>query len=233
VNLRASLWLTGALLLAGAAAMGLTPKVQTEAVGRPLAQSIPTAFGDWKEVKKSYVQVDPTITRSGETSLNQPYDDILARAYQNSKGEVVMLSLAYGHQQRQEVKIHRPDLCYTAQGFTVISLQNKNIALAGVQAASVSGKRMKAMRDARIDGYTELVSYWMRIGSVYSESAWDTRLHILTEGIAGRVPDGVLVRASRVAVVGQDEAAAHAALEAFLVELVSAAPLDARRMLVH
>ena len=122
LKLRTSLTLTVLLLAAGAAALALKPQAQTEAVVRPFAQSIPTSFGDWREVKSAFAQVDPTVTRSGETSLNQPYDDILARTYQNSRGEVVMLSLAYGRQQRQEVKIHRPDLCYTAQGFKVASL---------------------------------------------------------------------------------------------------------------
>ena len=82
-------------------------------------------------------------------------------------------------------------------------------------------------------GYTELVSYWIRIGSVYSESAWETRGHILTEGIQGRVPDGVLVRASRVVTDEVDAAAVHSSLEGFLAELVATAPADARRLMVH
>jgi len=236
VNLLTSYLITALLLAAGTAALLFKPEARTEAVARPFEQSIPKAFGDWKAINSSFVQVDPTITRSGETSLNQPYDDILSRTYQNSRGEVVMLSLAYGRQQRQEVKIHRPDLCYTAQGFKVVSLKGAKIALAIEGVTSVQGKRMKAVRDARIGGYTELVSYWMRIGSVYSESAWDTRKHILAEGIRGRVPDGVLVRASRVAREGkyaQTEDQVHASLEAFLAELVAAAPADARRLLVH
>lgn len=233
LNLRASLTLTALLLAAGGAALALKPQAQTEAVARPFEQSIPTAFGDWREVKAAFTQVDPTVTRSGETSLNQPYDDILARTYQNSRGEVVMLSLAYGRQQRQEVKIHRPDLCYTAQGFKVASSAGVALPVTTPGGEAVQGKRMKAVRDARVGGYTELVSYWMRIGSVYSESAWETRGHILAEGIRGRVPDGVLVRASRVVTDEVDAAAVHKSLEGFLAELVAAAPADARRLMVH
>lgn len=233
LKLRTSALMTVLLLAAGVAALLLKPEAHTEPAVRPFEQSIPTAFGDWQAVKSPVVQVDPTITRSGETSLNQPYDDLLARTYRNSQGETVMLSLAYGRQQRQEVKIHRPDLCYTAQGFKVASLQSAPMPVQAGDGRAVQGKRMKAVRDARVGGYTELVSYWMRIGSVYSESAWDTRIHILAEGVAGRVPDGVLVRASRLPREGESDAAVHAGLERFLAELVAAAPPDARRLLVH
>jgi EpsI family protein len=233
INVRASLLIAIVLLAAGTTALVSKPEAHAEPAARPFEQSIPKAFGDWKAVTSSVVQVDPTITRSGETSLNQPYDDILARTYRNSNGETVMLSLAYGRQQRQEVKIHRPDLCYTAQGFKVASLKTVLMPVLADDGSAVEGKRMKAVRDARVGNYTELVSYWMRVGSVYSESAWDTRRHILTEGIAGRVPDGVLVRASRLPAEGEDEAAVHNSLERFLSELVAAAPVDARRLLVH
>jgi len=233
VNLRASLVLSALILAAGLAAALLTPTPHAEAPARSFEQSIPTAFGDWKMVQAAVQQVDPTITRAGETSLNQPYDDVLSRTYRNSKGETVMLSLAYGRQQRQEVKIHRPDLCYTAQGFKVASLQSVEMPVKAGNGSPVLGKRMKAVRDARVGGYTELVSYWMRIGSVYSESAWDTRLHILAEGLAGRVPDGVLTRASRLVREGDDDAAVHTSIESFLAEMVAAAPPDARRLLVH
>ncbi len=37
------------------------------------------------------------------------------RSYVNANGDVVMLALAYGRHQRQEIKIHRPELCYTSQ----------------------------------------------------------------------------------------------------------------------
>jgi len=55
------------------------------------------------------------------------------RAYQNSQGQIVYLALAWGEQQRQEVKIHRPDLCYVAQGFKVWRLS-------GLQSVA-TGKR--------------------------------------------------------------------------------------------
>ncbi len=47
-------------------------------------------------------------------------------------------------------------------------------------------------------GRTEAVSYWIRIGNVFTENPWAIRYHILKQGLAGKAVDGVLVRASRI-----------------------------------
>jgi len=77
------------------------------------------------------------------------------------------------------------------------------------------------------------VAYWIRIGALYSESAVDTRRHILLEGLRGRVPDGVLVRASRVIAHPADAAAAYPSLERFLEELTAAVAPSRRSVLVQ
>src|SRR5690606_35238716 len=61
--------------------------------------------------------------------------------------------------------------------------------------SGVTGFRLVA-KQANGSGY-ELVSYWIRIGNSYSDSAWKTRLAIMKEGLQGRMTDGVLVRVSQ------------------------------------
>ncbi len=159
-----------------------------------LAQSIPTQFGDWKEVSFGAEQVDPGKGAADEPNMDRPYDDVLMRAYGNSRGDVVLLALAYGRNQRQEVKIHRPDVCYTAQGFQLVERASIALPVQGTQGAQVNGMRMLV----KAPGRTEAVSYWIRIGDVFTDNAWSIRYHIFTQGMAGRAVDGVLVRASQI-----------------------------------
>lgn len=218
-----------AMLLAVIAAYLLTPRLTT--VGNPplLEEVIPKQFGDWKEIPSPYVQASLAVAREDEPDINQPYDQTLMRTYQNSKGEVVMLALAWGKNQRQEVKIHRPELCYTAQGYKVQSLAPVTLANIKGVAGPVTGKRMVAMN--RFGG--EAVSYWIRIGDIYSESAVDTRWHILKEGLAGRIPDGILVRASVQIRDAINLEANHTLAEQFLTALVQHLPPSEKSILIR
>jgi hypothetical protein len=71
----------------------------------------------------------------------------------------------------------------------------------------------------------------MRIGERITENAWQTRWTILRTGLDGRVPDGILVRASTL---GASEATAEQELavqQAFLADLYSAVPQGTQRLL--
>jgi EpsI family protein len=142
---------------------------------------------------------------------------------------VVLLALAYGRNQRQEVKIHRPDVCYTAQGFQLVERSRVSLPFSGASGSAVQGMRMLV----KAPGRTEAVSYWIRIGDVFTDSAWSIRYHIFKRGLAGEAVDGVLVRASQIeqgaAVAG---AARYRVQEEFLAELVRALPPSGRRLLL-
>jgi EpsI family protein len=82
-------------------------------------------------------------------------------------------------------------------------------------------------------GRVEAVSYFIRIGDVFTENAWKIRYHIFRQGMAGRAVDGVLVRASQI-VQGPatGSAARFEVQEAFLSDLVQALPPPARHLLL-
>ena len=204
-----------------------TPIVTTETLR--FAQTVPAQFGDWKEVAAAAEQVDPGRNALDEPDMDRPYDQVLMRAYGNSHGEVVLLALAYGRNQRQEVKIHRPDVCYTAQGFQLLSRSPVAFPVSGVGGQRVGGMRMLVTAPGR----TEAVSYWIRIGDIYTEDAWAIRYHIFRQGLSGRAVDGVLVRVSQI-VAGTKAASAarYEVQEKFLAELVRALPAPARRLLL-
>jgi EpsI family protein len=92
------------------------------------------------------------------------------------------------------VKIHRPELCYPAQGWTVKSTSATSFAAPSVAGGAIPGFRLITQSQ---DGSYELVSYWIRIGNTFSQGGLSTRLAIIKEGLQGKMVDGILVRASQ------------------------------------
>jgi len=230
ISSRATSIVLGAAMIATACGVELLqPKPMPATAQASLAQSIPTQFGDWKEVSFAGDQVDPGKGTADEPNMDRPYDDVLMRAYGNSRGDVVLLALAYGRNQRQEVKIHRPDVCYTAQGFQLLERNAIDLPVKGADGLPVTGTRMLVKAPGRV----EAVSYFIRIGDVFTENAWKIRYHIFRQGMAGHAVDGVLVRASQI-VQGPTSGgpARYEVQEAFLSDLVQALPAPARHLLL-
>jgi EpsI family protein len=217
--------------MCGAAALSswLKPNHYAAPLAASLDTLIPRNFGGWHEINRGPVAINPSLERGdGDPNVNSPYDDVLLRSYQNADGAIMQLAVAYGRRQLQEVKIHRPELCYTAQGFLVRSIGSARFSNLAGREWAIDGAHMLVEAPGRI----EAVSYWIRIGEFYSPSSWLIRLHIFTEGVKGRVDDGVLVRASQI-VSGSDAAidSSYALQARFLSALVEALPPTARELL--
>src|SRR4051794_27506439 len=180
------------LLLVGAWGMAsaLRPKQIVDVNTVDFDRQIPTAFGQWQELKTGMTQV--SVAEEDLGSIFWPYDKMLSRVYRRSDGEVVMLALAWGSRQRQDVKIHWPEVCYTAHGFRVSERTRSSIQPVG-SGSTIPVTRLVTQNASRY----ELVAYWVRIGDTISSNSWRSRVEILTEGLKGRVPDGILVRASQ------------------------------------
>ncbi|MBQ1783105.1 MAG: EpsI family protein [Gammaproteobacteria bacterium] len=192
-----------------------------------LDQALPDRIGEWTHVKSTFMPVQ--LIGDIDTNIDQPYDQIVMRSYQNGDGQQVMLALAWGRHQRQEVKIHRPELCYVAQGYQLLGKTPQPLAVDGHdELATIIGKRM--LVSSPMGG--EAVSYWVRIGSIFSESAVDTRWHIFSQGLKGRAVDGILVRASIPVQQYQNNDADFQLAEEFLTDLVAASSPQLRQMLL-
>ena len=214
-----------AMMLAVAAAWGLRPDNDMVRAGEfRYADIIPAEFGGWKSVSSSLAQVELAVKRDEGDEASRLYDEILSRSYEDHAGQVVMLSIAYGRQQRQELKIHRPELCYEAQGFKLSNMREGGV----LESDQALGRSMLATEAGRI----EPVMYWIRIGELISNSAWTTRLHILRKGLAGEVPDGVLVRTSQIVPSAQHHAASLETQKRFVRDLLGSLSPDARRRLI-
>jgi EpsI family protein len=213
----------GVLGAAAYAAAGLTPRVEV-APSDSLAVRIPERFGDWVAEAQS---VDPVVLVPGAAlepaaAQTAAYDDVLMRTYRRSDGARVMAAFAYGRRQTQEIKIHRPELCYYAQGFDVSPLGDRAVRLAGDR--SVESRALLTRNRARI----EVVTYWVRVGESLASGPWDVRWTIFRAGLGGRVPDGLLVRASSLAESSDGAERELAVQHEFLADLYRDTP-DATR----
>ena len=204
------------MVVASGLAIALTPNRHLVSEGAVnLEQMIPHDFKGWRELKTGIIQMDLSPRDGEERTMNQPYDQTLMRTYVRDDGAIVMLALAYGRSQRQEVKIHRPEGCYYAQGFAVKS--KKADVLEVVAGKQVAVNRLLTENRRRV----EPVTYWIRIGDKLTSSAWEIRTVIFLEGLRGRIPDGMLVRVSTSLSPGADVPAAYSVQDAFLKDLVS------------
>lgn len=179
-----------AMLLAALVAWAYVPQPQVTAAAPDLEMLIPERFGEWAAVGGAALPMSLVPQQdTGEQTLSQPYDQTVMRTYRGSRGDEIMLAVAYGARQRQEIKIHRPELCYVSQGFRVLSRTRDAIDYGG---GAIPMVRLVTSNER----WLEPVSYWIRIGDRFVTDGWQMRWELLKTGLAGRLPDGLMVRVS-------------------------------------
>jgi EpsI family protein len=181
------------LCLAGATAAlanALVPtiKIADARPKTPLAEAFPTAFGDWLEDKSVPVVLPaPDV----QANLDKVYNQVMARTYVNRDGYRIMLSVAYGGDQSDGMAVHRPEVCYPAQGFEVIKVWGDALSLAD-RAIPVT------RATTRLGGRQEPLTYWIINGDEVIARGFDGRIVQLKYTLRGRIPDGMLVRVSSI-----------------------------------
>lgn len=205
------------LMLAGAAlAAALKPTVLL-AEQRPaidLERMVPKRFGEWSMVPLLAGQiVDP----GQQAMIESLYAQTLTRAYVDKDGYLIMLSISYGRDQRDALQLHRPDICYPAQGFVLL----------GKQAAHLAGRKQLPIMQlqTRQGNRFEPVTYWTMIGDQPYAGSLDKKLTEIRYGLSGTIPDGMLVRVSSI---DRDAGAAFAKQSDFSLAMIAALPDDAR-----
>jgi exosortase B len=214
-----------AMMLAVALAQTIRPAQTLDTAIPELAGMVPASFGDWREEPSPYLQVD--LANGEDPAFDKLYEATLMRTYVNGAGQRVMLALAYARRQSQDVRIHRPEVCYEAQGFEVIAMQPADFRL-GRGADTITGVRLLTRNRDRF----EAVSYWIRVGDQFPRGAFETRWNTFRQGLAGRIPDGLLVRVSTIDRSASGTEAAYKLQERFLLDLVNALPPVAAHLLV-
>src|SRR4029453_11331373 len=147
-----------ACLMALAAVGGLaarpTPKPPGTAPRYILEDTVPRQFGDWRLLPDAGAQV---VNPQTKELLDKLYSQILSRTYLNAQGYRVMLSLAYGDEQRGDLQAHKPEVCYPAQGFKLNS--NEPVELA-TPFGEIAARRLSTSLALR----KEPVTYWFTLG---------------------------------------------------------------------
>ncbi len=182
--------LVGAVMvLAAGAALALKPsRVQQDKAMFDLEEIILRSFGDWI-VDPDVVPIPPAP--DVQADLKALYAQIVSRTYVNSRGERVMLTVAYGGDQSNALKAHLQEACYAAQGFEIRNLSYDSLRF---HAETIPVTRMLAVRGQR----SEPVTYWLTMGDRVLLGRLDRLMVQLRFGLSGRIPDGMLVRVSTI-----------------------------------
>jgi EpsI family protein len=209
------------MIAASIGAIVARPGTKVAADGRPresLEIMIPREFGDWRLAPQGVVQV---VDPQAKELLDRLYSDVLTRSYVNADGYRVMLSLAYGSDQRGALQAHRPEVCYTAQGFVLEKSEAGSLATA---FGEIPVRHIFAVMGAR----QERITYWFTVGDRAVKGTTHKKIVELIFGLTGRIPDGMLFRASSI---DADETRAYQLQERFVIQLLQALTPPERKRL--
>lgn len=197
------------MLLAAIATVAIKPtkRLADQGTKVDLELLIPKVIGEWRyEISNSVQIIDP----EQQATISRIYDQTLTRTYIDSQGYRIMLSIAYGSDQRDSMQLHKPEVCYPAQGFTVL---DKHVEKLSLDTFSLPITRVSTSLDQRF----EPVIYWITVGnSVVTNSSVEKKLVEIRYGLKGSIPDGMLVRVSSI---DNDSANAYRAQRRFISSL--------------
>src|SRR5262245_15369229 len=183
-----------------------------------LETMVPKQFGAWREEPQRYVQI---VNPQTQELLDKLYSQILSRVYVHENGYRIMLSLAYGSDQRGGLQAHKPEVCYPAQGFVVEKNQP------GVLSTAFGDIPVRRLTTAMRTRH-EPLTYWFTVGDRAVEGKLQKRLVELSLGLSGRIPDGMLFRVSSI---DADAARAFRAQDDFIKALLQAVtPAERKRL---
>lgn len=219
IDRRATL-LGGVCLVGAAAAAALKPHRRTSLLtAKSMESVIPTSFAGWGA--DAYQGVAKPKLEGLAASI---YEEVVQRVFRDkTTGDEVMVLIAYGRSQSDLLQLHRPEVCYPALGFQVVSREVTQMALPG-------GPRLSLVDLVATTGdRRENISYWTRIGEDLPVTASEQRKVMLRDSLEGFIPDGVLVRCS---VISEDPAKAFDVLRRFIGAFLTAIPAAHRASLI-
>lgn len=210
-----------AMLAAAGLALALTPRLQVtdQEPQISLETMIPGQFGEWK-LDETVVPL--IVSPEAKALLDRIYNQTLTRTYINGKGERIMLSIAYGGRQSTSMQVHRPEMCYPAQGFEIGSVSKGFIHFSGTKLPVM---KLVATQGQRI----EPITYWVMIGDSAVRGGLEQSLARVKYGLTGQIPDGILIR---VSIIGANESQSFRLEEQFVRDMLGAVPMEYRKILI-
>lgn len=210
------------LLMAATSALAVvlkpTDRIADHGPAVQLESMIPRQFGNWRQEERFSAQmVDP----QQKEMIDKLYSQTLSRSYVNEAGYLIMLSIAYGGDQRDSMQVHKPEICYPAQGF---SLLNEEKGTLGTGSGKIPVVRIVASMGSR----REPVTYWTTIGDRLVKGGFEKKLIEISYGLTGRIPDGLLFRVSSI---DSSDTTAFAMQEKFVNQLLEVSSPETRKRL--
>lgn len=209
------------MLAAAGMALALKPTEKVADAGPKvdLETLIPKEFGDWK--------IDETIVPlianpEQEAMINKIYNQTLTRTYFNSTGDRIMLSIAYGGDQSDSMAVHKPEVCYPAQGFQIMKNRASTFSTG---EGDIPVKRLVATHGSRI----EPITYWTTVGDTVAVSGLKWKIQQMKYGLTGKIPDGLLFRISSIQA---DDTKAYQIQDTFTRDLLKAMPQAGRQRII-
>jgi EpsI family protein len=206
--------LIAAVLMGSAAAVAtvMTPAVRlVDSLPRlELSDAIPKRFGEW--IMDERVLGGVVNPQQAET-LERIYSQIVTRTYVNNSGYRIMLSIAYGEDQRDSNQIHYPEVCYPAQGFQIIKNRKATIE---TEFGPLPVRRLESQQAQQ---RFEPITYWTTVGSKVFVGGTEKKIAEMQYGLKGIIPDGLLFRVSSI---DRDSSHAFDIQADFLKQIVAA-----------
>jgi EpsI family protein len=218
---RRDLIIGGACLLGAAAGVAAKPRRQVSLLkGGALEDMVPKTFGGWVSQDVG----DPLAINGPDSLTAKLYSQLVTRVYVNqASSSQVMMLLAYGSRQTDDLQLHRPEVCYPAFGYTL--LRNEQTKLPVAPAVQLPSRRLIAQSPER----QEAIVYWTRMGELLPSSGEEQRLDRVRIAMRGEVPDGVLCRFSAIV---EDPGHAWRDIEGFVPGLLTAMAPKNRAVLI-
>jgi len=182
-------------------------------------QIIPLSFKGWTIDKTdNSTLVDPEV----KEQITSVYSQTVSRTYVNNQNQHIMLSVAYGGDQEEVMQVHKPEVCYTAQGFTV---KKNGVVPIKTDKGTVHALQLITNQAERV----EPVTYWITIGNTIALNGLAWRWERIKYGLTGTLPDGLLFRVSSI---GNDANQEYQIHQQFIQSLMSYLSLNDAKQLM-
>jgi EpsI family protein len=185
-----------------------------------LSVGIPEQFADWHvDDSASTGVVSPEVRQA----MDGLYSDQISRTYVDAQGHRVMLVIAYSSDQGSEQsQVHRPEVCYTAQGFSIRRVEDVTLKPAD---RALEVRRLVGERGRRY----EPITYWTTMGDRALLPGTERLATRIRMALQRKIPDGFLVRVSTVGLAMPE---AYAVQDRFINALMIAATPELRTRLL-
>lgn len=212
---------TALLLASWMAAIYLTPHELSPlaSAGFDLEAVIPEEFEGWT-LDSEVSPLQPIETGS---LADRIYDQTVSRGYRNPAGDLIMLVVAYGQNQSDALQIHRPEICYSANGFHVSDPRRYYLNLDLHEDVILPLLKLETNNY----GHYEPITYWTRVGDALPSGNWTRQYSKITYGLRGKIPDGILVRVSSIS---RDSENAFKVHDEFINRLLNAIPAEYQQL---